>query len=333
MLKYYVRFSLVSLVLLVAACKESGNSTKIVDKFTFEETASLSAADSVVAEGSFYAWNAKLDNGVLILNVSSQDSIIRVFSFPELALKSTFGTLGHSGDEFISANWCAAMNHGFGLYDMMKKKLFIYDVASGNVRQTGEFSLPEDEEGMAQPYTKICQYNDSLFLVKEDGDETNLRLMNLVNGKCLSTYHIDLRPADGQPYTPYDFEVSVCGNAVCLAYSYLDRVELLKITEDNNIVPVCLIGESKFENMPSDYDLLQTRFVSVTHSKDKFYCLRGDEGQSCGREVMEFSLEGDMLKKYRLDCDATIISADDKGHMVAVSERDNLNVFHVYSLK
>ncbi len=333
MSKSLIRFSLVFLLIHVVACKNGGNGTKVVDEFAFEDSASLTSVDSVVATGTFYAWNAKLDNDILVLNASSQDSIVRVFDFPELSLKSVFGTLGHSGDEFISANWCATTNHGFGLYDMMKKKLFVYDVSEGNIRQAGEFNLPEDEDGMAPPYTKICQYNDSLFIVKEDGDETNLRLMNLASGKCLSNYHIDLRKADGQPYTPYDFEISVCGNAVCLTYSYLDRVELLKVTEDNNIVPVCLIGESKFENMPSDYDLLPTRFISIAHSGDRFYCLRGDKGQSCGREVMEFSLEGDMLKKYRLDCDATIISVDSKGQMVAVSETDSHNVFHVYDLK
>ena len=78
------------------------------------------------------------------------------------------------------------------LYDIMRKSLCIFDTDSIKFKLSATYKL-SSEDKLCPPFTQIKQFNDSLFLLKEDEEETYLHLMNLSNKHIYSSYKCKLR--------------------------------------------------------------------------------------------------------------------------------------------
>ena len=317
--------------ILYACGNTADKSVKHIDKFAFEDSTSLTASKTMETE-AINIWNWQTNGNNIYIQTSGQDSIVRIFNYPDMESGQTcFGRIGHANGEFIVTNWCETES-GFGLYDMMQKKLFLYNENNGNVTEKAEYKLPTDEKGLALPFTYISQLNDSLFLMKCDGQETDLCLVNMKSGKEMSRYHCDIRPKNNMPYTPYSYKFAHIGNTVCIAYEHLDRVEFVNVTDDMQLKAVCIIGEDGKKEMPTDFSNLKRCFASITKSGDRFFCLHND-GQESGSTVYEFSTDGDMKRIIRLDKKVSTILAGKDGMLLGYQEKENSGNVLVYKTK
>jgi len=319
----------------LVACHDSEKQLKVVAQFDFEETEDLKSNDSVFVKDVFSLWNWNIDDSHIMIRTSGADSIVRIFNYPDIQSgEMVFGRVGKAKNEFITHNWCERQDGGFGLYDMMKKKLFLFDIANKEVKWKDSFDLPiDDEYGLALPFTSVCQLNDSLFLMKEDGQTTELDLVNLKTGKILTRYHCDVCPSGERAYPAYDYWFTRVGNAVCIAYCNMDRVEFLNISGDNQFTPICFIGGTQLNEKKKDMTSRPKSFLSVAKSDKGFFCLKSKDGKTFGNEIYAFSLDGDMKKVYRLDKDVNNICMDKQGRLVTYSEKPGGCVFYIYDLK
>lgn len=329
-MKRFLALALV-LAMLYACGNTADKSVKHTNQFAFEDSTSLTVSKTMETE-AINIWNWQTDGNKIYIQTSGQDSIVRIFDYPNMESGQTcFGRIGHANGEFIVTNWCET-ERGFGLYDMMQKKLFLYDADNGKVTEKAEYRLPTDEKGLALPFTYISQFNDSLFLMKRDGLETDLCLINMKSGKELSRYHCDLRPKDNSPYTPYSYKFARIGNTVCIAYEHLDRVEFVNVTADMQLKPVCIIGEDGKKEMPADFSNLKRSFSCITKSGDRFFCLRND-GKDNGSIVYEFSTNGDMKRIIKLDKKVATILAGKEGLLLGYQEKESSGNVLVYKIK
>lgn len=317
---------------MLYACNSiTDKSVKYTDRFAFEDSTSLTTVKTVEVE-AINIWNWQTNGNRIYIQTSGQDSIVRIFDYPDLESRQVcFGRIGHASGEFIVTNWCETES-GFGLYDMMQKKLFLYNVSNEKVAEKAEYRLPTDEKGLALPFTYISQFNDSLFLMKCDGQESDLCLINMKSGKEISRYHCDIRPKNDRPYTPYSYKFAYIGNTVCIAYEHLDRVEFVNVTDDMQLKPVCIIGEDGKAEMPADFSNLKRCFSSITKSNDSFFCLRNAKKES-GSTVYEFSTAGDMKRIIKLDKKVSTILAGEGGLLLGYQEKENSGNILVYKTK
>lgn len=148
------------------------------------------------------------------------------------------------------------------LYDIMREKLFVFDITEDGIKDTTTYSLPKNEDGLTEPITSVVQYDGDRFLAKRDGESIDLMLLDLNDGKILSSYHCGLCDGKALSYTPYDYVFDVTNNTILLAYCYFDRIEEVKL-KDGKFVTLAIYGKRDFEGIPMKYDELQYENLSV----------------------------------------------------------------------
>lgn len=340
-MKKAVKISFASMcAILVAGClflmgctPSKKGDLKIADTFLCHDTVRLKATDSMVVKESFGMWNWRASDDHIVFCTSGNDSIIRIYPYFRQAPFVPYGRTGRSADEFISYNWCQVSTADFCLYDIMNKRMRMFDIKGGKVMLQRSYPLPTDQDGLALPYTKGCQYKGPLFLMKEDGRSTNLCLANLEKGKVLSSYRCQLRDSTGkEPYTPYDYDIAVVGNTVCLCYHYMGRVEFVKIEKDKAFSPIGYIGENSHKIQAKNYDDLPYSFINVVGGQGKFFCLKSDQGKDVGHEVYVFDEHGDFIQVYELDHNVNSIAMGKGSSLLGYAEKESGAVVIAYKM-
>lgn len=329
-----IKYIILCVCIFFFSCKEGNREEKLahtVDELVFNKVDTLHFVDSVSTFQVFYMNGWKILDSVSVMHVSCADKILYVYSYPQFELLYSFGEMGKASGEFLTHNWCVAKKKDFvSLYDIMKSSLYTYSVGNDRMSMHESYSLSKDEDGMCMPYTKILQLNDSLFLMKEDGDETNLHFANLKKGNILATYHCCLRDGKANSYTPFDYEFNVVDDKILLAYNYIQRMELLSISTDGQLIPQVFIGKEDLDILPRNYDELADVWLGICTDEHYFYCLKSNGGLEVGSNVYVLDTDGKPVRQIVLDCQVNSIQIDKDGRLVAYQEDNNGGSFYIY---
>ncbi|WP_302442952.1 BF3164 family lipoprotein [Paraprevotella xylaniphila] len=316
------------------SCKggnQGDNSVSTIDEVTFDKVDTLYFVDSVSTSQAFYMSGWKILDRRAVVRASRAEKILYVYSYPQFKFLYSFGEIGRASGEFLTHNWCVTKEQNLvSLYDIMKSSLYTYSVGNEQMTIHESYSLSKDEDGVCRPYTRILQLNDSLFLMKEDGDETNLHFVNMKKGNILATYHCGLRDGKKNSYTPFDYDFNIVGNRILLAYNYIQRMELLSITPNGQLIPQVFIGDDDLGELPQNYDELPNVWLEICSDEHYFYCLRSDGGLEVGSNVYVWDADGKPVRRIMLDRQINSIQIDKEGRLVAYQETDNGSLFYIY---
>lgn len=219
------------------------------------------------------------------------------------------------------------------LYDIMKATLHTYTVGDTALQKATDYELNKDGDGLCLPFTKMYEYEDGCFLMKEDGISTALWFMDLEKGKMLDKYVQEVRSekyAD-HSYSAFDYDIAVAGDKVLLTYLCVPRMELLRIEDDGHLTPEVFTGTSDFDEIVKQDD---PPYVFLTSCSDwqTFYCLHCDDGGDYGHEVYVVDNEGEITSILDLKRDVNSIQCSPDGYLVAYREQDDTSVFYRFKV-
>lgn len=323
----YTSLTIICLLLLTSGCNKK--QTQIAElKVSHSDTTWLMVKDSVFLPINLELWNFSIKGKYVALFSPESDNHCPIYSFSDGHEVRNIGRRGHSKDEFVSCNWCKTNSEdNISLYDIMRGKLFVYSLIGR--QDTVVYTLPKGTDGLTMPIMSISQYSGSKFLAKCDGETSELQLVDLKKGNMLHSYPCMLRDEKQHSYTPFDYVLDVMGEHVLMAYCYFDRMELLTIIGDK-INPVAFCGVQSFENIPSDYNQLKYRYLSVCHGNGCFYVLKGNGEYDCGDEVVCVDVKKKETHLLKLDRNVKAIDVDTDGHLVGYEELANGCVLYVF---
>ena len=131
-------------------------------------------------------------------------------------------------------------------------------------------------------------------------------------------------------YTPFDYDFNIVDNRVLLAYNYIQRMELLSITPNGQLIPQVFIGDDDLGELPQNYDELPNVWLEICSDEHYFYCLRSDGGLEVGSNVYVWDADGNPVRRIVLDRQINSIQIDKEGRLVAYQEVDNGSLFYIY---
>lgn len=319
----------ICVALILVAC--NNNKRDVVEKsLIVNDTTYVNTTDSIEIPLNINLWNFAVKKSIVCFFSPTSDKHCYIYGFADGRELYAIGEKGHGAGEFLSCNWCSTKSDNtVSLYDIMRGKLFVFDITEDGIKDTTTYSLPKNEDGLTEPMTSIVQYDGDRFLAKRDGESTDLMLLDLNGGKILSSYHCGLRDGKGLSYTPYDYVFDVTNNTILLAYCYFDRIEEVKL-KDGKFVTLVIYGKRDFEEIPMNYDELQYENLSVSHSGNIFYILKSYNGLDYGHEVLCIDVESNKNHIVRLDKDVKYIDVDVKGRIVGYNEKENGSIIYVF---
>lgn len=335
MAKYASILYLSVLVLCCISCNNSKTSkeTNQCDK-KFENKMSLFAVDSIMVNQVFdmATWNVN-DNGLAVVNNEFSDSIVSLFSLLDGELIKKRYMFGNGPEEFVVINPGSAKDsNSILVYDMMKRKMSLVDTNNKSLKINVEYSLPVDGDGLAQPYTYINQFNDSLFLMKLDTpDESSWQMADLKNSKILWSEKNIIRDAK-YSYTPYDFIQSISDSTLLIAYKYIDLIEFYNISE-NGVRHLISYGNPVAQSELKDYELLTSNYLSVASDRRYYYCLLSNNGDEWGNQIEVYDVSSHKpIYVYSLDKNVYSIRYHNN-RLIGYSPEDDKSTFYVWSVK
>lgn len=317
-------------IFFLIAC--SDNKKEVSEKqLVVNDTIYVNTTDSIKISLNMNLWNFAVKRNMAFFFSPTSDKLCSVYSFADGRELYDIGEKGHGAGEFLSCNWCGTRSDKtVSLYDIMRGKLFVFDITEGGIKDTTIYSLPKNEDGLTEPMTSIVQYDGDRFLAKRDGESTDLLLLDLNSSKIQSSYHCGIRDGKGLSYTPYDYLFDVTNNTILLAYCYFDRIEEVKL-KDSKFVTLAIYGHRDFEKIPMDYDELQYVNLSVCHSGSVFYILKSYNGLDYGHEVLCIDVKGNKNQIALLDKDVKYIDIDTRGRIVGYNEKKNGSILYVFA--
>ncbi len=330
MLKIIIVFIILSLISCHSGQNYKQKDIRYLHKIKFDHSISIKCKDSIKIKEVFHLtdWNIS-HNKIVTRNLESND-FIKVYSYPEFKWLYNYGKNGKGPEEWIVQNWGIAQNsEQVILYDIMNKSLRIFDIDSIKLTCSATYKLSTGER-LCPPFTQIRQFNDSLFLLKEDEEETYLHLMNLPNKHIYSSYKCKLRKKNKHSYTPFDYIFEVSGNNIMLAYRYMKRIEFLKIDEFYNLIPFLIIGNDYNYSQIKDYNELPNYFLDICSYNEDFYCLLSEKSTETGNTIYVFTLNGTPKKQIILDQYVNKIKFTPDGLLLAYKEKEEENIFYLY---
>lgn len=326
------------LLLFVQGCanKEKPEGTLVKER-NFGEPTELSVLDSMNINETFDLWESWTinANSIGFSSYGINDGFLSVYSYPDCQKLYSWGKIGQGPDEFITLNSCRAENGTIVLYDIMGRKLRKVVIGNDSVHIQHVLPLYDDpQEGLCKPFTYISPIEGSKYLMKvDDYNGSSWEVADLEQGKVLCSYPNPLRTPDIDPYTPVDFEQSVCDSVFLAAYNYIDRVEIYSIA-NGGITPKCIYGSSEVPFSQTKCQDLISYYISVASQSGLFYCLRSKDGkEELGDEVEVYDVEGNCKRKYILERPVASINVDMEGHLVGYVAATDCTILYRYDLK
>ena len=278
---------------------------------------------------NLWDWKIMKDNTIAFFS-QDKDSYCSIYDCKNSYVKYTVARKGKGNEEYLSCNWCKTTDiDRIALYDIMRKTLNIYNIDNYGCKKEKSYLLPTDKDGLTRPYTNILQYDASRFLMKEDGVETNLRLVDLSNNSEMASYHCAFRDGEEGPYTPFDYLFHVIKDKIILSYCYFDRIEILQI-KDNGISPIMAYGENSHFIIPSNFDELKYPTLYIETMANKFYILKSSDGGEEGDEILVFDGDDNNFSLIKLQNKIKLFGFDIAGNILGYNESDFGTVIYKY---
>lgn len=328
---YIIKVAILLHALLLVSChKRTSNSISISD-LKISKIESYQIADSFDIPLPFNLWDWKImnDNAIAFFS-QDMDSYCTIYDCEDSRVRYTMAQKGKGSEEYLTCNWCKTSDKNkIALYDIMRKKLYVYNIEKNECKKIESYLLPTDEDGLTRPYTNIIQYYDSKFLMKEDGAETNLRLIDLNSNNEIASYHCAFRDGKEGPYTPYDYLFHFINDKIVISYCYYDRIEILQI-KDNGISPIAVYGEDDSFMIPENYDELKYHTLHIETKANNFYILRSSDGGEDGDEILVFNIDDNNFSLIKLPNKIKLFDFDSEKKLLGYNESDSGTIIYKY---
>jgi len=309
-------------ILAIYACSQKKDGSIGEVRLNFSAAYTCYACDSTAISLATDLWEWRIMKDNIVFFSPSSNELCKVYSYPQLTEIGYIGRKGKSKDEFINGSWCKMKNGEIGLYDVTKGRLTVYGkVGNGIYKPNISYALPKDKDRVTMPYTRVMQYDDSLFLMKSDGETTELTMTDLSTGKSAASYHCSLRDGKNMPYTPYDYMFDAIDGKILIAYSYLDRLELIDY-KDGDFVPESYCGEKDFADVPEDYNQLKYCNLQVDTYQGSFYVLRSSAGGEDGDLLLKLNPKTGQGQSLKLDRKIKMFGFDSHGNLLGYNETE-----------
>lgn len=233
----------------------------------------------------FYPERWQLNNAHLYVLNSKTSPFLTIYSLSGSSYIQ-WGNIGNGPREFIVPSLCEMKARDrVGIYSNSLNRLEVYKLDSDTMTldKTFHFPLWNKQRGIPKAYTRLVQYNDSLFVgTSFMPKEISVELLNLKTEKVVDCADFPLRPQEKEYSGPYECKVAVGKDYMVAAYRYVNRLELFQLSPQK-IQLKTVIGDAQVQ-----YDLYRQNkdsemifhYSDVICGKDKIYALyQGGRGR------------------------------------------------------
>lgn len=329
------------LLLLLAACTTVTHEDKL--SYTdFPETKELSASTQSLDTALVrYPFRIRVQGDkVIVMDLHGTDYYFHLFHYPDFRYQSSFGKLGDSPDDMLSAENIRWSGQSLWALDANKSELTRYgfDLSGDSLLRKVVVNL--DKEILRA--LDFVMYDDSTFIIPDYSGDNRLCWVNR-EGKLLrklgeipSTNEDALknsRPALAQAWRSFiDYNPR---NGVLAAVTQLGEVlEVYNLKDSTHVVCCGPNGEPKFQvsggyGIPtglmgfSDVQVTDNAIYAVFHGRSfKEIAQNAQQGIQLdgGKFIYVFSLKGEPLKKYVLDNYVYGISVDEQKGVILATD-------------
>lgn len=214
-------------------------------------------------DSKLYVLNSRINPFLTIYNLQENSYI-------------QYGNIGQGPKEFIVPSLCEMKEpEKIGIYSNSMNKLDVLHFNSDSLLyvKTLHFPLWNKQRGIPKAYTRLIQYNDSLFIgTSFMPKEISVELMNLKTEKVVNSVNFPLKPKEGEYSRPYECKIATEMNFIVAAYRYINRLEIYKLS-DQKFQLNTIIGDAN-----NQYDLyrlnvsIRLRTTCIFDSKLKATC-------------------------------------------------------------
>lgn len=310
------------LFLLLVACT-SAPPEKGLPYTDFPETKKLSASLQVSDTALFrYPFRIRVQGDkAVVMDLHGTDCYFHLFHYPDFRYQSSFGKLGDSPEEMLSAENIRWSGQSLWSLDANKSELtrYSFDLSGDSLLRQEAVSLNKD----ILRALDFVMYDDSTFIIPDYSGDSRLCWVNR-QGKLLrkmgeipSTNEEALknaRPALAQAWRSFiDYNPR---NGVLAAVTQLGEViEVYNLKDSTHVVRIGPHGEPEFQvsggyGIPtgimgfSDVQVTDNAIYAVFHGRSfKEIAQNGQKGIHIdgGQYIYVFNLKGEPLCKYVLD--------------------------------
>lgn len=269
--------------------------------------------------GNLYVLNSRISPFLAIYNLSDSSYI-------------QYGNIGNGPKEFIVPSLCEMKEPSkVGIYSNSMNKLEVYklNVDSLSLDKTFHFPLWNKQRGIPKAYTRLVQYNDSLFIgTSFMPREISVELLNLKAEKVVDCVDFSLKPKEEEYSEPYECKIAVGTDYMVAAYHYINRLEIYQLSDQKFQIKT-IIGDAN-----AQYDLYRQNkdseiifhYSDVVCGKNQIYALyqgvKEGELSHVNSKIEVYSYDGTHLRTLDLGRSIAKILVDESSKSIYAFDRN-----------
>ncbi|WP_410518786.1 BF3164 family lipoprotein [Bacteroides fluxus] len=342
------------LLTLLAACATATHEKGML--YTdFPETKELSASTQVLYTALFrYPFRIRVQGDrAVVMDLHGQETFFHLFHYPDFSYLSSFGKLGDSPEEMLSAENIRWNRQSLWTLDANKSELTRFGFDS-----SGDSLLRQETVGLDKDILRALDfvtYGDSTFIIPDYSGDSRFCWVNREGkllrkmGKIPSSNEDALknaRPALAQAWRSFiDYNPE---NGVLAAVTQLGEVlEIYNLQDSTHVVRIGPHGEPKFQvsqgyGIPtgimgfSDVQVTDSAVYAVFHGRSfKEIAQNARRGIHVdgGKYIYVFSLTGEPLRRYVLDHHVCGISVNEREGIILATDVNKDEPIIKYKMK
>ena len=339
---------------LLAACATATHEKGML--YTdFPETKELSASTQVLYTALFrYPFRIRVQGDrAVVMDLHGQETFFHLFHYPDFSYLSSFGKLGDSPEEMLSAENIRWNRQSLWTLDANKSELTRFGFDS-----SGDSLLRQETVGLDKDILRALDfvtYGDSTFIIPDYSGDSRFCWVNREGkllrkmGKIPSSNEDALknaRPALAQAWRSFiDYNPE---NGVLAAVTQLGEVlEIYNLQDSTHVVRIGPHGEPKFQvsqgyGIPtgimgfSDVQVTDSAVYAVFHGRSfKEIAQNARRGIHVdgGKYIYVFSLTGEPLRRYVLDHHVCGISVNEREGIILATDVNKDEPIIKYKMK
>lgn len=339
---------------LLAACATATHEKGML--YTdFPETKELSASTQVLYTALFrYPFRIRVQGDrAVVMDLHGQETFFHLFHYPDFSYLSSFGKLGDSPEEMLSAENIRWNGQSLWTLDANKSELTRFGFDS-----SGDSLLRQETVGLDKDILRALDfvtYGDSTFIIPDYSGDSRFCWVNREGkllrkmGKIPSSNEDALknaRPALAQAWRSFiDYNPE---NGVLAAVTQLGEIlEIYNLQDSTHVVRIGPHGEPKFQvsqgyGIPtgimgfSDVQVTDSAVYAVFHGRSfKEIAQNARRGIHVdgGKYIYVFSLTGEPLRRYVLDHHVCGISVNEREGIILATDVNKDEPIIKYKMK
>lgn len=186
--------------------------------------------DSIALPFLFYPERWFLSHGDLYVLNSRAAPFLTVYSLPERRVRTQWGAIGRGPHEFpIPSLGEMRDKDRVAIYSNSLNRMETFELQADSFVYRSTALIPTG--GGPKPYTRLVQYNDTLFVGTSFlPRQIAVELLDMRGERIVDAVDFPLRPAEGGYSAPFECKAALCGDRMAVAYRYIDRIELYDLS-------------------------------------------------------------------------------------------------------